>query len=177
MKKRLCALFVAILISNGLLAKDYIKLANKNTSAFIKKMHNEKNLLLCGSGGAMMNDVESIFLSFNLVGCRSIEEARALYVEVAEEFLALINADEKLRPFLHNYPFTIDNLELRLTLVDESHHFQPSLAYVSYIKRHGLLYFDGYDQTKGGLYDLYQEPYSEAVKIVKSTQALGFLIQ
>lgn len=177
MKKILALISSLFLASNNLFAIDYEKLAHKNTSAFIKQMRRERNLFLSGSGGGMMNDVESIFLSFDFIGSRSIDDARALYVEVADEFLARVNADEKLRPFLHNYPFTIDNFELHLTFVDKQKKFQPPLAFVFYSPRRRLIIYEAYNPVEKRLYTIYEEPYSEAVKIVKSTQTLGFLLK
>ena len=53
-------------------------------------------------------------MGFNYYKVIDIDEARRLLVYCAEEYLTAINGDEKVRPYLHNYPFTAKNIEIEI---------------------------------------------------------------
>ena len=63
-----------------------------------------------GDGGV----IHLLAVGFSSKKTPTIEEARALYVPAAEHFLALINNDLTIRPYLYTYPFTIDNLKYHI---------------------------------------------------------------
>lgn len=91
---------------------DYEKLADAITIEISKKLHNEKELHLIGIGGRMMDDIKMMMMGFEYHKIVNIGTARRLLVESVEEYLSEINASEKLRPFLHNYPFTAENIQI-----------------------------------------------------------------
>ena len=168
MMKWLC--MVWLLIGSSLIAsqKEYIKLVDRITANFTKELTKEKNMYLFGYGGRMMFDVEEISMSYNVVKHASIDEARRLFVEVAERYLARINADEKLRPFLHNYPFTINNLDLGIGFENEKRQAHDDLAYVVYRKKTGKIVYNANDPKEDMFYKIYEEPYEEAVRLVNN---------
>jgi hypothetical protein len=92
----------------------YVQLAHQITEKTAKKLKKEKNLIPVGSGGGMMDDVKAMMLAFNYYNEVSIEEARKLLIDCVEEFLAAVNSNEQIRPFLHNYPFTAENIEIAI---------------------------------------------------------------
>lgn len=140
----------------------YIKLVDRVTAKYVKELKKEQKMFLCGYGGRLMTDVEQIDLSFEVKRQATIEEARILFVEIAENYLTRVNADTELRPYLRNYPFTIDNLELGLAFVDHQLNFQLDLAYVMYCKRTGHIVYNKHEPNKP-LETIYEEPYSEAL--------------
>lgn len=93
---------------------DYEKLADKIAISTAKKLEKEKGLILLGTGGRMMNEIEIMSISFEYRKDVEIDQARKLLIEAAEEYLSEINADEKIRPYLHNYPFTPDNIKIEI---------------------------------------------------------------
>lgn len=157
-----------LLISTSLHAEqEHIKLINRFNAAFAKELKKEKSMCLFGYGGRMMFDVEEVFMSYQVTQCVSMEEARRLFVEISEKYLVRINGDEKLRPFLHNYPFTINNLDLNLGFKDAKRQFQKGLAFVMYSKRTGHIVYNSYNSETDMLDTIYEEPYEEAVRLVK----------
>lgn len=50
----------------------------------------------------------------------NLEEARRLYVEVVEDFLNRINNNKEIRSYLHDYPFTIKNLDLMIHFSEDT---------------------------------------------------------
>ncbi len=67
-----------------------------------------------GTGAKALNKVKMLALAFESDRKIDIEEGRKLLVNVIEIFLEEINKDEKLRPYLANYPFNAGNVEIRI---------------------------------------------------------------
>lgn len=171
MIKWLCMLWLLIGSSLAASQKEYINLVDCITAKFTKELMKEKNMYLFGYGGRMMFDVEEVSMSYNIVKHASIDEARRLFVEVAEGYLARINTSEKLRPFLHNYPFTINNLDLGIGFENEKGQAYEDLVYVVYSKRTGKIVYNANDPKEGMFYKIYEESYDEAVKLVRQAQS------
>lgn len=140
----------------------------------MKTVGRDKQIYLIGSGGAMMDDVKMISLSFTSFHGFTIEEARQYYVEIAEKYLLLINENEKLRPYLHNYPFDFHNIQFDIGFhdVETRKWSKDSVAFVFCSRKDGIIFYDIYDHEKDKLIDVYEEPYEEALKIVKETGVL-----
>ena len=146
------------------------KEARRVMATFIVKAQKEHGLFLTSSGGALMEDVKAIFLSFGLEKRVKVEEARELYVKIAKELLAEINADEGVRPYLRKYPFDMNDIKLGLSFYDGYPNEVPKeyVAYVFYVK--GILYYSKKDPKELGLSDLAEESFSEAVRKVEASK-------
>ncbi|CCB87958.1 hypothetical protein SNE_A00800 [Simkania negevensis Z] len=93
---------------------DYERIADRITAKTAKKLEKEKNLRLVGIGGRMMDDIQMMAMGFDYFHEVNLQEARGLVVYAIKEYLADINKSEKVRPYLHNYPFTAKNIEIRI---------------------------------------------------------------
>ena len=93
------------------------KLGYEKISDFGEKVKT-KGLKLVGFGGA--EDKENLGMtrqlsaSFKINSELTVPIARKLIVEVTDEFLRMINADEKLRQYLSPYPFTAKNVDVAI---------------------------------------------------------------
>ena len=115
----------------------------------------------------MPDDIRILDIDFDSNRYVDISQARELMVSCSQEFLDQINSDEQIRPYLHNYPFTANNIHLGMSFVEKnSSKFikPPYIAYVTLIK--GIIYYTCDYNPLGALTDLYEEPYEEAVKII-----------
>jgi hypothetical protein len=90
----------------------YVKMADSLTAQTAKKLAKEKGLVLCGTGGGMIDDIKRMSMGFDYYKEVDLNSARQLLVGTVSEYLTAINNDEELRPFLHNYPFTSKNVEI-----------------------------------------------------------------
>ncbi len=158
-----------LLSSFGIREANYCKTARQIVSKYVKEFAIPRRLMLSGRGGAMMDDIQEIFLDFLSFDKLNVEEARVLYVEMMEEFLCRINAHEKIRPYLHNYPFEESNVKLRIGFDDSERKILADghVAQMSIAKNH-ILYFAAFDPDKDDFYSLHREPYEEARKIVEN---------
>jgi hypothetical protein len=145
---------------------DYEIIADEITMQAIDKLEKTKHLKFAGWGGAMMNDIQEMHLSFNCYTPMNISSARRLVIECVEEYLKIINSNETLRPYLHNYPFTNKQIELTIYIYDHDDNktLFPFLGCVASWKN--TIYYLGYDE-KPEAKKMLQEPYDEAVKIVE----------
>ncbi len=100
--------------SSGGQMPDYEKIADKITEETAKKLKDQKNLVLIGTGGKMMNDIQAMDMSFNFYQEMDLKASRELIIYVINEYLSAINSSNRVRAYLHEYPFTAKNVEIRI---------------------------------------------------------------
>src|SRR5262245_48668587 len=110
----------------------HVKYADKLLNAYAKQMKYEKGFELSSIGGAMMKNVKSVTLDLSDNKNVDIAEARKLYVETAEGLILKINDDVKIRPYLNQYPFTIENIEVSISFHEPDEEFVDP-QYVSHV--------------------------------------------
>jgi hypothetical protein len=151
---------------------DYCNLSDKIFIPYNTELCKKRNLFLVGSGGAMMDDIQKVNASYFSFEKMTVEDARKLYVDIAEGYISRYNKNEQIRPYLHNYPFTIDNFHILIGFLDPSrtqsrHRGDGFVAMVVNSKKNRIFYC-AYDHEKKKFVDLYEEPYETARAIVLS---------
>ena len=110
---KLLILFILFMNRQGITKEykspKYVIYANELQNDFIKKIEKELKFICCGSGGGMPYDIEEFSVGFNIYQYGDIIQARELEVLLTEKFLNFINSNEKIKPYLREYPFTINN--------------------------------------------------------------------
>ena len=113
MKNLLYLFTLFILITScTLFKKDYPEIAHAITLRTAKQLAHEKKMRLVGTSGGMIGQVNSLGMFLKHNSSSEVLEARKLALFVADRFLYNINSDEKVRPYLNNYPFKIEDLEI-----------------------------------------------------------------
>ena len=147
---------------------NYEKVADKITARTAKKLKQEKGLILIGTGGGMMNDIKMMMMGFNYYKVIDMDEARKLLIYCVEEYLNAINSDEKVRPYLHNYPFTAENIEIKIFFYKpDGSNVAPNEISVA-TANEGRMAYSIDDPEKHTLKRIHRESYEEALKIVSS---------
>jgi hypothetical protein len=144
----------------------YTRYVAEVTSSFLREMHKEYGFECGASGGCMPYDVEEI--SVKLVAYRSatIEQARELEVRATERLAQLINAHEKIRPFLREYPFPSSRARVTISFRKRGKHLTDDVEFVCHAKN--KLYYLAHDPDHPYVgKDIKNEPYEEALKIVQ----------
>lgn len=151
----------------------HCKLSDRIYIPYNKELKREKHLYLVGSGGAMMGDIQKVNAHYVSYDRLTVEEARRLYVDVAEGYLNRYNENEEIRPYLHNYPFTIDNFKIMIGFENENHQHMDKgfVAVVSNIENKGIIYYSSYNHATKTFIDLHEEPYETAREIVQRERA------
>jgi len=157
-----------LLTSFGYREPNYCKIVDSITKSYLVEVAVPRDLILNDYGGAMIGDIKSISLSFLSHHALNVDEARILYVEMMEELLNRINCHEKIRPHLHNFPFEEANIKLTISFINSEGRTvrDGHVALMSIAKDHKL-YFAAYNLNTEDFYDLCEESYEEARRIVK----------
>ena len=126
----------------------------------------------CGaSGGRMPYDVEEISVSLVAYQSATIEQARELEIKATERFAQIINAHEKIRPFLREYPFPSCRVDVSISFEPPKKMFSPSpKSDVSYVlQARNRIYYQAENPNNPYVeIDIKDEPYEEALKIVQA---------
>lgn len=157
----------------------YSKLANRLVKAHIAEMKKD-GFRACMTGGGMMYDVENISVGFDVQATPTIDEARVLFVRGVERLLHRVNEDSRIRPYLHNYPFTVANLTYTLSFprvpVDQSR-TGPIVYVVSINENVSYAFYDPAVKKGNPLTTAQDESYADALRIVREAGALDDLTQ
>lgn len=139
------------------------------TREFEKIAAKEFGAIASGSGGGAPHDVVSLSVNFNIYNKLSMDEARILIVNLSEIYLALINSHEKLRPYLREYPFTANRVQILISINNKKGVHDRDDQSVALVMSGGtktILYCTC--AWNGDYEDLYEEPYEDALATVKA---------
>lgn len=178
----------------------YGKYADEITNAFARDMKKKYGLVCVGSGGRMANGVNAFCLRFHAYRRATVEEAREMLVTSAQMLVDRVNAHEKIRPYLNEYPFTWRGADIQIAFHNRqgntTYYLDGSVALAQIgeraTTRKGFLAYDKAElQKKKGVdfidfdgtvelgkvterevfVDIMEESYEEALKIVEEKQA------
>ena len=114
-----------------------------------------------------MNNIEMVSLGYHIKRHATVEEARELFIKYSQKLLQRINEDEKMRPFLNQYPFTEKDIRFGLSFVQQNkkEFTDGSVAYVSLVREN--IYYYRYDGEKQRFVEILEEPYQVALQHVQ----------
>lgn len=145
---------------------DYEKIADKITEKTAKKLKEQKGLSLAGTGGRMMDDIQMMMMGFNFYKVVDIETTRQLLVGSVQEYLSAINSNEEIKPYLHNYPFTPQNVEIVIYFYNpDGSKVPPGKITIAAANQGKVVYYID-DPEKHTIKPLHEETYEEALKLV-----------
>lgn len=148
----------------------YITLAHQVRDEFITDVKHKHPLEVYATGGGLTTDIDEITVGFISKQHYTIDEAREEFVLLAEDFLRRLNTWELIRPYLHNYPATIANFDLKLMFLDQNRQdnfiSDGEVAGIFVSNKGNLVYYTSGRET-GKLQEIYEEPYEEALRIVR----------
>ncbi|HEY2810972.1 MAG TPA: hypothetical protein VGJ00_06250 [Rhabdochlamydiaceae bacterium] len=178
--KRACAIFCVIIFlfgcdknnsrfSSGTDKKE--KLADEISFRIAEQLYTEKGLQPCGFGGGTMDKVRELVLCFFCYKRIDIDEARELLMSAGNMFLDAINEDERIRPYLINYPFLPKNIgiEIYFKELNGSNIKEPGKLHVAWLMN-GLLTYDDENLETKRLQTIHKETFEEAIEILKESE-------
>ena len=96
----------------------------------------------------MMDDIQMMAMSFNYYEEVNLKTARELTIYVINEYLSAINSNKELRPYLHEYPFTAKNVEIRIFIYVQAVEITPFIRIADfYLNFHK--FFKSFDFRSG----------------------------
>ncbi len=151
--------------------ENYERIADRITARTAKKLQKELGLLCIGTGGGMMGDIYHMSMSFQYFEEVDEGKARDLLVSATQEYLSAINNDKKVRPYLHNYPFTVEGVDISIWSKEPDGHSVPFDKIACFGVTKGVVDYS-LDQPGNKPYVvIHKEPYAEALKIVEEQRA------
>lgn len=148
-------------------------MAHQITMDTAKTLEKTYPLYAIGLGGSMMDNIKKMHLSLRSKNVLSIDEARIQIVNAIQLYLNNVNKNEKVRPYLANYPFTPKNIEIILFIFreDEEELAVGRLAVVSNYREKVR-----YEVVKSKYHNevVFEESFEEAKRIVEAEGVLIF---
>lgn len=96
-----------------------------------------------------MYDVANISVGFESNRTPTLEEARVLCVRGVERLLKRVNQDTEIRPYLHNYPFTVADLTYMLGFSYVTVNLSGDGPIADVMCVHGKICYSVYDPANG----------------------------
>ncbi len=144
---------------------DHSDLAFAAMKSYAKHLQKNSGLRITGMGGSMMNDIERFEIWLERDDKISLADARKLIIKLTEGFIDKINADEKIRPFLHSYPITNQNVNFHIIFkaakTPSTHDFPYFVSLHS-----GKLWYRARGMSEYNDELILSESYADAVKII-----------
>ncbi len=157
---------------------NYIRMSDRIVNQYLKDMKDLYGLNCFGCGGGFLNKVNEIIISFKIQGPKNREELRELVIKITEDLLRRYNDNEKIRPYLKNYPFTDRNVRIGILLTDEKgisfHNKGADKERLCAVYQFwGSICYQILNEEKPYLQDVFEETYEEALSIVKNNNLEG----
>jgi len=146
-------------------SQDYEKIADKITEKIAKKLKAQKNLYLVGTGGQMMDDIQMMAMSFDYYQEVDLKIGRELIVHIINEYLLAINSNKEIRPYLHEYPFTAKNVEIRIFIYNPDRSELPLEKIDCITSLNGMLKYYTRSNPRQAIYE---ETYKQALRAIST---------
>ena len=154
--------------SFGYQSPHYVKLAHEITEKTAKKLKEQKDLILIGTGGKMMGDIQAMDMSFDYYHEVDLKTARKLLIDSVQEYLSDINSNDKIRKYLHKYPFTAKNVEIVIFFRSpDGFKVPPGKINIAAANQGKVIYYIDYPE-KHTIKSIYKETYEEALQAISS---------
>lgn len=152
------------------------KIVNEIRKKVAVELMQKTGLQPFGTGGQMMDQVKMLALAFQYNKPLEIEEGRTLLVNAVETFVSRINSDERIRPYLNNYPFEPKNVEIMIVIRNPDFSSVEPEKICLLVARRGDCQYETNDSKTDLLKTIYKETFFEAQqksRDIKTTSSPG----
>ncbi len=110
----------------------YCSLSEKVVNEILQKTDSKLPISYSGGGGQYLSQINKLIFYYTSQTPFTVESARKNYLEATSIILETINRDKKIRPYLCEYPFTIDNIRLSISYWPKSNKPEGISSHVMY---------------------------------------------
>jgi hypothetical protein len=168
MRYFLCMLFSLVLLSCGSPILEQ-RLTDESINWYAVQIKQLKDFEVVECDPQIEDDLTK--LSLTVVSKQELDQinARISLVESVEEFVRYFNKDKEIRPFLHIFPFSYQQMEFTILFHPQNSQFAiaPNIAKAALVDGN-VLYYTAEENT-GAFHVVYEENYLQAWEIVSST--------
>ncbi len=156
-------------ISFSFFKRDYVDIAEGIRDKVGKNLAKKHHMDFIGTTGGMIECVRIIGFDFSIYRIIDQDQARCIIVDCVEELLKAFNENQKIRPFLLNYPFTTKNINVSICISDQKGQdlYEPYINFVGIYKENQIVY--RMENRSRKIYEAFQETYQEALAKVKNS--------
>ena len=136
-----------------------------------KKIGKKYHMSQLGVGGGIDKGINLMCLDFSRKGENLTQpKARELIVSCVNDYLLTVNEDEKLRPYLANYPFKPENIDFTIynKTLEGKNTFHPFISVIK-AKDGEITYHTDDPENNNKIKTTEYENYEEALKIVQGS--------
>ncbi len=144
---------------NGLSQREI--LAHRIMPLFARVVHKEGFVTTSVGGGQKDGKQDELVMTFEIQEVLTIETARKYAVEKTLEFLAFINAQEKFRKYLIEYPLTLSHVGISISGQDPPDHDPSGVATVIVVN--GRLFYHGKERMYPTFGLIHKETFEDAL--------------
>ena len=137
--------------------------ANKVAKQCAQVLSERYGMAHCGQGGAMMYEIEDLFLAFQIYRPLSKDEARAILIDCAHEVISTVNQNAEIQKYLLPGGFNHKSVQIQIYISpNHKESYYPDLCVCSY--NFGKLAFSTQEPEKLYVYKTdEEETYDEAL--------------
>jgi hypothetical protein len=143
--------------------KDYCKMAYSMMDEFSNLVYEEYNLHLDGRGGAMMDNIKEINLSYSSEKYLDIDQTRDLIVSVIRKLVIFFNNSTDIQPFLHETPFSEKNIHLMISFEKNGKRINQNHVTLVSLRNSNICYYK-IDKKTNNPIDVLVETYTEGLQ-------------
>ncbi len=143
----------------------------------VKTLSEKHQMYQCGQGGAMMYEIEDLFLAFTIYRPLSKEEARAILIDCAHEVISAVNQCPEIQKYLLPEGFTEKSVQIQIYIKpNKQTNYYPDLCVCAY--NFGRLAYHTNDPKNIYVYKTSErEAYQEAISLLEKANALKEITQ
>jgi len=130
------------------------------------------DIISCGNGIDMDEQIEYLQISFHIFRKLPIDEARAMLFDCIDTFLEKINSDESIKPHLQDHPFTLKNVGIVFYISEKEYKdvLHPNIC-VARCSTSGVFFCTQDPENSYRYKDRIKETHEEALALVKKYRA------
>ena len=135
---------------------------------FINEMDLKYGLMCTGDGSSGHDKITAISLMLYAYRRASLEEAREIHIEAKERLIEMIHQNPKIQSYLSTNPFPKNDVSLSIGYGPNTDFYYCDGTIAWTVDKQGRLFYVISEVLNPRPIDLYEEPYEEAFKIVRT---------
>ena len=155
-----------------MIQKKYAKqLVNEYVRDMELKYQLKNTSMAWGMYGGILDLIGPGFATYEKI---DIPTARRLILELSGELIKRVNESEELRPYLKNYPFTVQNVKILLGYNGDEPIAENELEHA--LAKNGIIYYKNIDKQANRFRTVFKETYEQALqennaRLLKTTES------
>ena len=119
----------------------------------------------------MMHSVNQISASYDKQNFLSLKEGRKIYVSIIECYLEEVNTEIEIRPYLHHFPFRLEDLDIILSSQASSSLSDCPAINLVFLGDDRKIIYQTYSSESESFRTIHTELYEDAVRFLRTNSS------